>query len=364
MKIINENRSICKGMGEYTLERTKEVWDSAIRHHVIPLVETRGINPQIPSLCDEIWDYINSHEAYKQDNINTYIDIPIHSFFINGKININIILSDAYDSNFVLNKCYIDNDNKTIDNVIINLGLNENFEKTEFCLTLSHELMHVYNYWHIAKKPRTQKIRSYYANLQRYSNSAKKFKTTNRHIEKDVRQSLYYIFRDEINAEFQSLYDYVLRTKEINRHNYLEYIRKTRMYRIIIFLENIFNMLLNLDTMGKIVVGHVYYDYMRDNSLSEYNKDEKKSFKEYKNKLEYTINYLKNKLYRIVYYALEQAERLDESRIYKEEYMIYPLVEMSNRENLTRLINRYTKISIKDFLNELRKEYNDFHLEK
>lgn len=90
----------------------------------------------------------------------------------------------------------------------------------------------------------------------------------------------------------------------------------------------------------------------------------KKSFKEYKNKLEYTINYLKNKLYRIVYYALEQAEQLDESRIYKEEYMICPLVEMSNRENLTGLINRYTKISIKDFLNELRKEYNDFHLEK
>lgn len=67
MKIINEKRSICKGVGEYVLERTKEVWDSAIRHHVIPLVETRGINPQIPSLCDEIWDYINTHKSYKQD---------------------------------------------------------------------------------------------------------------------------------------------------------------------------------------------------------------------------------------------------------------------------------------------------------
>ena len=362
MKIINEKRSICKGVGEYVLERTKEVWDSAIRHHVIPLVETRGINPQIPSLCDEIWDYINTHKSYKQDNINTYIDIPIHSFFMNGKININIILSDAYDSNFAINKCYIDNDSKTIDNVIINLGLNENFDKTEFCLALSHELMHVYNYWHIAKKPRTQKIKSYYANLQRYSNSEKKYKTTNSQIEKDVRQSLYYIFREEINAEFQSLYDYVLRTKKINRHNYSEYIRKTRMYKIITFLENIFIMALNLNSIGKIVVGHIYSDYMKNNSLSEYNKDDNKSFKEYKNKLEYTINYLKNKLYRIVYYAIEQAERLDESRIRKEKYILGPLTEVSNRVNLDALINRYTKISIKDFLNELRKEYDDCQL--
>ena len=118
-------------------------------------------------------------------------------------------------------------------------------------------------------------------------------------------------------------------------------------------------MALNLNSIGKIVVGHIYSDYMKNNSLSEYNKDDNKSFKEYKNKLEYTINYLKNKLYRIVYYAIEQGERLDESRIYKEKYILGPLTEVSNRVNLDALINRYTKISIKDFLNELRKEYDD-----
>lgn len=351
-----------KCLSEYVINGTKQAWNSAIKFHIVPLTETRGINPQIPSLCDEIWDYINNNEPHKKDNILTYIDIPIHSFFINNKININIILSETFDSSFSLNRCVVNKNNKALDNVIINLGLNENFDKNEFCLALSHELMHVYNYWHIVKKPRTKKIISYYANLQRYANSEKKYKTTNKNIEKSVRRSLYYIFRDEINAEFQSLYDYVLRNKKINRHNYSEYIRKTRIYKILTFLKNIFNLLLNLAYQGKFVIGHIYSDYMKSNSLVEYNKNEIHSFKDYKNKLEYTINYIENKMYRVVYYALEQAERLDECRINNnEENGLSVFNDIKHKINLDELIDKSSKISVDDFVKELTEEYENLN---
>lgn len=343
-------------MEKHIITENRRNWKWAIKEHKLPIFETRGINPNITSICDEIWNYIISNKAYVKDNVYTYMDIPVTSEFIKNHVNINVIISKTYDSNFAYNRSFLDNKIKKLDNVIINLGVNNFRDKEGFINALSHELMHAYIYWNTLLVPKHNR---YNVNLSRYSISSQKSKTTNWQIERDIRNSLYYIFRDENNADFQSLYEYILRNNEINRKNYFEYARKTRIYKIIQYLKTLSNLLDNMSDEGKIVIGHIYKDYLQGDNTQEYNKSENFYFNKYKSKINYTIHYLSDKFYRVIYYALEEAENINPKRIYKEQTTLDPLIEGTNNLSL----NLERTITAKE-LKEMIEEYTKHLLNK
>lgn len=154
---------------------------------------------------------------------------------------------------------------------------------------------------------------------------------------------MYVIYHDEISANIQALYTLILSNKKITRINYKEYIQKTAAYISINLIKELLQRISTANDWEKEIFGIFYMKYHQ--RTADGAKESKKSrkdkeiywYRRFKSYLEYALKYYENKMYKVIYYALEQAERLDETRITKPlSYRLFEDSKEISKKNVYR----------------------------
>lgn len=299
------------------IEKIENEWDFCIKEHRLPIFETRGINYNIPKLCDFLWDYIRKYTNVCKicDNGKTFIyrDIDVHlvSNFCNIITELIIKIDSTENSCFYAPSVYYNKYSNNLENVKIQLSLSA-FDREEFENACSHELMHASDCYYILRKNNAIIPQGYQKKSIKYSNGLLNLDSGNR----IVNSTMYTLFQDEMSANLQSLYDYIINNKEINRENYKTYIKNTDIYFIITSLKENLLKIENMSFSHKLAVGKIYQEYTNEvgENFKKFKTTYINSFKRFKSLLEYSISRYERKMYRVIYDALEYAEQVDESR--------------------------------------------------
>lgn len=310
----------------YILRDIANEWDWCIQEHRLPIIETRGVNPQIPNICDEIIKYVGSHKPnVVKGSTLYYLSINITSVFCEKIDLLEIDFSGNKDSEFRANEAYLDEDSQKLTNIDILLSFSKSIKEDEFKMELSHELMHAFDCYQIL-------IKNQGAVPQKYLKTATKYLKNNSEnydvfIDNEttalLRNCMYVIYHDEISANIQALYTFILNNKKITRINYKQYIQKTAAYVSVNLIKSLLRRINTANNSKKEIFGTFYMKYHQRtvNDAKEGKKTRKDKetywYKRFKSYLEYMLKYYENKMYKVIYYALEQAERLDETRIIK-----------------------------------------------
>lgn len=305
-------------MGKQRLiEKIESEWDFCIQEHRLPIVETRGVNYNIPKLCDFLWNYIHKYSnVYKIcDSGKTFVyrNIDTHSLsnFCDIITELTIKIGSTDNSYFYAPSVYYNEETKLLENVKIQLSLSA-FNREDFENACSHELMHASDCYHILRKNNASIPQGYQKKSIKYSNGLVNLDSGNR----IVNSTMYTLFQDEMSANLQSLYNYIINNKQINRENYKTYIKNTDIYFIITTLKENLSKIEKMNFSYKMAVGKIYQDYTNavGDGFKKFKTTYINSFKRFKSLLEYSITRYERKMYKVIYDALEHAEQVDESR--------------------------------------------------
>lgn len=310
----------------YILRDIANEWDWCIQEHRLPIIETRGVNPQIPNICNEIIKYVGSHKPnLVKGSTLYYLDINITSVFCEKIDLLEINFSGNKDSEFRANEAYLDNNSQKLTNIDILLSFSKSIKEDEFKMELSHELMHAFDCYQILVKNQGKVPQKCIKTATKYlkNNSENYDVFIDDETTALLRNCMYVIYHDEISANIQALYTFILNNKNITRINYKQYIQKTAAYVSINLIKELLQRINTVNDREKEIFGNFYMKYHQRTAAGT--KESKKSRKDkeiywygrFKSYLEYTLKYYENKMYKVIYYALEQAERLDETRITK-----------------------------------------------
>jgi hypothetical protein len=332
------------------IEKIENEWDFCIKEHRLPIFETRGVNYNIPRICDFLWDYIRKYSnVYKicdKGKTFVYRNIDVHSSsnFCNIITELTVKINSTENSCFYAPSAYYNKNSNLLENVKIQLSLSA-FDREEFENACSHELMHASDCYQILRKNNATIPQGYQKKSIKYSNGLLNLDIGNR----IVNSTMYTLFQDEMSANLQSLYDYIITHKEINRENYKTFVKNTDIYFIITTLKENLLKIEHMSFSHKMAVGKLYQEYTNEvgGDFKKFKTTYINSFKRFKSLLEYSIIRYERKKYKVIYDALEHSEQVDESR--KVKTLSQRLFdETLKRKSIRNIILQ----SLKDKINE------------
>lgn len=261
------------------------------------LLETRGINPQIPSIVDELFAIIVSSDyttAY--DKTMVWSNITLNGDYFIKQID-SLSLVRGGTKSFMR---YDDKrDNLTEDGKLCGLFFNisvdeDNIEKS-FKENISHEMEHAYRYWCLLKNNKS-------TSDERYG-KAIDFLKDGGAIEKFVGSCEYAMDIDEISAEGVRLYNYIKNNEEINNKNFKEYLEQMPLYSL-----NIKTIKSGINIMQKFINNkEVIGKYVAKLYDNKYNST--KSFNLFYQKLNKRLIFAERQLYKVLGKAFEDFNR-------------------------------------------------------
>lgn len=273
------------------------------------ITETRGVNPHILKLAQHILAKIQNKNFVSAEQIESgvmfLIKIDIDSF-----VEYIYIKYISNSSNNAEGSCDVDSD---IPIITIENAKNNN----DILNVLCHELGHLYHYKQLLSTnqgyiPETEKILN-----KRYADNG--YILDNEKIgklEKNIRLFLYSITKGEIHSFLEELYQYIVLNKNINRNNYKSFLQNTNAF---IIFTNLHKMVNKIDTYNKDEknkIGEIYKNYIKSNDTPQ------RAFQRFRGKVIQMVKWFTDRYYNTIYYALEKAEKLDESRIVNNEKKI------------------------------------------